>query len=142
MHSQVPQLQLKDANYETHEIPEKNGLPTLINYWTSWCDSCRDELPELNSLYESYHGRINIVAVNLSQKDRMVDAKTYIKQLGFKWNVLFDAEGKAANQYQIFTVPTSFLLNSDGAVVTKFIGKAKLETLKQKIDNVLSDTSR
>jgi thiol-disulfide isomerase/thioredoxin len=133
----VPHLWLKDSENQLRELPDGKDLPVLINFWASWCDPCKDELPELNSLYDDYHGKIKIIAVNLSDKDSVANSKDYISKLKFKWNVLYDIDGEAAKQYQIYTIPSSFLLNKDGTVATKFIGQANLTTLKQRIDHVI-----
>lgn len=119
--------------YEPEQLvtpDELNGAPYLVNFWASWCVTCRAEHPVLESLAET--GRIRIVGVNY--RDEMVDAKNWLSQRGNPYDlVLTDHSGRVSIDFGVYASPETFLVDSTGRIVFKHLGALTPEIIEQEI---------
>ncbi|MFN7675139.1 TlpA family protein disulfide reductase [Flavobacterium sp.] len=118
-------------------LKESLGKVTLIDFWASWCQPCREENPKVIALYNEFHKKgFNIISVSLD--DNTEDWKNAIAKDGLTWTQvsnLKEMKDPIAIQYGITQIPTTFLLDSDGKIVAiDLFG----EDLKAKINELLA----
>lgn len=94
------------------------GYYVLIDFWASWCQPCRMEMPNVKANYEKYHPKgFDIVGISL---DSDADAwKKAIGDMGLDWRHLSDLNGwssAAAAIYNIRSIPSSILVGPDGRI--------------------------
>lgn len=95
----------------------REGMPAVVNSWASWCPYCRKELPELESLAQSFDGRIRIIAINRGESARVGNA--YLAQLHTSEAVSYvydstDAWYRAIGGYMM---PETVFIDADGTIV-------------------------
>ncbi len=92
------------------------GKVVVIDFWASWCEPCKRELPELEKLARDLAGRgVLVLAVNLDQKRD--NASGAAQALGLSAaRVLWDPEGKVAERYDPPKMPTSYVVDQGGTV--------------------------
>jgi thiol-disulfide isomerase/thioredoxin len=117
------------------------GKVVLLDFWASWCEPCREELPELEKLQKQYAARgLVTIAVNLDQE--RTDAERAAKKLGLSAvSVALDAGGDVADKYDLPKMPSLFVL--DRAGVIRFLhagygGASELGQLKKEIEQLLA----
>ena len=119
--------------YEPEQLvteDELNGTPYLVNFWASWCVTCRAEHPVLEALAET--GRIRIVGVNY--RDESVDAKNWLSQRGNPYDlVLTDFSGRVSIDFGVYASPETFLVDSSGTIVFKHLGALTPEIIEREI---------
>ncbi|WP_223426615.1 DsbE family thiol:disulfide interchange protein [Tateyamaria pelophila] len=94
------------------------GEVTLVNFWASWCPPCRAEHPRL---LEMAAGGMPIIGVNF--RDTADAATGYLEDDGNPFvAVAFDPEGRSAIDWGVTAPPETFILDSDGTVLFRFIG--------------------
>ena len=107
---------------EDFTLSQTRGKMTIINFWASWCGPCKMEAPHLQEFYEEYSDRVEIVAVNITSKDKPRDAATFAKQYGFTFPVLLDESGEVSTMYGAFVIPTTIFLNEKGEIIHEYAG--------------------
>lgn len=129
---QVPPFALPML-YEPEQLvtPEQlNGTPYLVNFWASWCVTCRAEHPVLEALAET--GRIRIIGVNY--RDESVDAKNWLSQRGNPYDlVLTDFSGRVSIDFGVYASPETFLVDESGKIIFKHLGALTPEIIEQEI---------
>jgi thiol-disulfide isomerase/thioredoxin len=100
-----------------HVVGGEREKPLIINFWASWCGPCHEEAPDLERMYDTYKGELDIYAVNVTKGDRIEDVRGFVKQYGLSFPVLLDQKGSTAESYRLLFVPTSFLVNKQGVLV-------------------------
>ena len=107
---------LQDLDGNAITLSDLQGRPVILNFWATWCSPCRIEMPEFQSVYENHpDGEIAIVAVNLDEPvDRVT--KFFRDELGLTFTALLDEGGIIADQYGVFTYPTTYFINEEGVV--------------------------
>lgn len=104
---------LTDLLGNKHTLPDYRGKVVLVNFWASWCPPCIYELPELLRLKEHFADRpFEIVTINVGEKKYKV--RKFIKLINFDLPVLLDTSSETFNRWGVKTLPTSFLIDSDG----------------------------
>jgi cytochrome c biogenesis protein CcmG/thiol:disulfide interchange protein DsbE len=96
------------------------GRPAVVNFWASWCGPCRREAPEISRLAGSLGGRARLVGVDYS--DAASGARAFILAHHWTFPILRDASGRAGERYGLGGLPTTFVLDRNGAIVKRLVG--------------------
>ncbi len=111
----APDFALKSLGGQNLRLSELRGQVVLVNFWATWCGPCREEMPLLDQIYDSYHGiGFELLGVNIDDvADRAV---TMARTLGVHFPVLFDASKTVSRLYDVNTMPMTVLVGRDGTV--------------------------
>ncbi len=90
------------------------GHPAAINFWASWCEPCRRELPQLERLSRSLNGSASLVGVDYS--DDAGSARALIRELHLTYPILRDGNGAVGDSYGLSGLPTTAILDPQGRV--------------------------
>ncbi|MGB8955418.1 MAG: TlpA disulfide reductase family protein [Tumebacillaceae bacterium] len=118
----APQIELIDYDGAKHKLSDFRGQTVLLNFWASWCGPCREELPELARMAREYEGKVRFVGVNLAVRDDVRVSKALLKKVNVPYLNLLDQQGKAAIDFRVQAIPTTFLIDPDGKVVGRVLG--------------------
>ncbi|WP_397309563.1 C39 family peptidase [Paenibacillus darwinianus] len=135
----APKFSLPGLDGDTYIMPNANGRPVLLNFWASWCEPCKQEAPELVKLYETYKGKMDIYAINVTASDTVEGARAFVQEYGFEFPVLMDKTAEVAKKYGIRPIPTTFFVNSEGVIVDKVIGPLNLKSMESKFTDLLKN---
>lgn len=93
------------------------GAPTLVNFWATWCEPCKTELPVLNQ-YAAQAGAVRVLEVQVASSE--ADGLELLQRLGVRLPSVFDGEGSTGPARSAFKVPSalpaSYLVTADGQV--------------------------
>ena len=119
------------APEQTFSPKDMLGKVWLLNVWSSWCVSCRQEHPVLIDLAQQK----KIIIVGLNYKDERSAAITWLNQNGGDpYSVsAVDADGRVGIDFGVYGVPETFLIDKNGVIRYKHIGPVTAEALKTKI---------
>lgn len=88
----------------------------MINFWASWCAPCREEMPVLNDLYETYK-KAGFVLLGVNLDDNQAAAEKALAKTPVSFPILFDPEGKVAELYKNQAMPSSYFIDRQGNLV-------------------------
>ncbi|BCN93513.1 hypothetical protein THMIRHAM_12980 [Thiomicrorhabdus immobilis] len=109
----APIFELTDIAGKSINLQEKQGKVILLNFWASWCTPCVKEIPSMNRLAESFDAnQFEIVSVNFKESPETIAA--FLKKVQVDFPVLIDLDGKVSDQYEIFSFPSSFIIDAQG----------------------------
>lgn len=108
----------------------KQGKVTVVNYWASWCTSCRYEHPVLMRLKQMKKAEL----VGISQKDDPVNSQRYLDALGnpFSANGV-DRDGRVSIDWGVYGLPETYVVDGKGNIRYKFVGPISNKILEAKI---------
>jgi len=111
----LPSVSVNDQAGLATELSSLKGKVTYIDFWASWCPPCRESFPFMNELVERYgKSGLNVIAISVDQ-DR-AQAEKALRRLSPQFKVMFDPSGEAAKAFKLPTMPTSFVIDSEGRV--------------------------
>ncbi len=122
-----PNVLISDGASNQISLDAFRGKVIYLDFWASWCTSCSRSLPWMNSLQRKFgeHGLI-IVAVNLDTEREQ--AERILQRVHPEFFVGFDPEGRSPALYGIRAMPSSFLIDQAGMIVSVFSGFDESET--------------
>lgn len=110
---------LYDLEGKVHSPDEFVGKKTLILFWSSHCEACHTELPEMEALSRDRED-VNIILVNLGEDEAVV--RQFVQDFALTLPVFLDSGKIVGNLYNVVYTPAAFYLNSDGTVYFKYEG--------------------
>lgn len=111
----APDFTLRTAGGPNLRLQEQRGQVVLINFWATWCGPCRQEMPQLNKLYDKYRSA-GFVLLGINIDDDPRHATDVAAKLGLKFPVLLDTDKAVSRLYDLGTMPTTVLIDRDGRV--------------------------
>jgi len=112
----APDFTLQKLGGGTISLSEFRGKkPVVVDFWASWCPNCRRDMPKLNGFYEKYKDRVEVIGVNLQERESTV--ADFIKSRGINFPIALDPRGQASNAFGIQYTNTHFLIDKDGNLI-------------------------
>jgi thiol-disulfide isomerase/thioredoxin len=131
---------IRDLTGKEIAFKDFRGKVIFINLWATWCGPCRQEMPSIQELYNGIDKKnIVFVMLSLDEQNRLEKVKSYVSQMSFSFPV-FMTEGQLPNQLNVGTIPTTFVIDKDGYILTKETGMRNYNTAKFKryLENLAS----
>ena len=107
-------------------LASHRGSIVLMNFWATWCPPCKEEMPALESLYRSEHGK-GLVVLGIDQGESAATAGAFAKAHGVTFPILVDADQQYASSYVSVGLPTTVIVGRDGHVVKGIDGAQTLQ---------------
>ncbi len=104
-----------------NEVSLKNFADKIVflNFWATWCEPCKQELPLL-SRFQGRNKEVIVIAINIDKK--RASAKRFLKKYPLDLLVLSDPDGKVVKSYKPFGMPVSFIIDGRGVVKKIHLG--------------------
>ena len=112
-----------DENDKKINIKEFNGNLLLLNFWATWCEPCKEEMPSLDRLQINENlSNLKIFAINISQESKK-KVDSFFEDLNIEsLEPYFDAPTTLAKIFSLRGVPTSILMDKNGKEFARIIG--------------------
>jgi thiol-disulfide isomerase/thioredoxin len=130
----------KDINGVKYNLKELQGKIVVLNFWFINCPPCRQEIPHLNDMVESYKDNKDVVFIAVAL-DEKYDLEQFLKTMPYNYNII-DKGRYIAQQYGINAYPTHVILDKQGKVIfhTSGFGMGTVSWLKKSIEAGLNET--
>lgn len=123
----------------TISLSKLRGKPVVLNFWAGLCAPCRAEMPEFESVYQEYRGKITLVGIDIGPfvgLGSLEDGKKLLKELGVTYPVGTTSDASVVRNYGVLGMPTTVFVTPDGKVLRKWLGlltKSKLVELTEEL---------
>lgn len=114
---EAPDFTLKDINGKDVSLKSFRGKYVLIDFWASWCPPCREENPNLVKMHKKFGGK-NLEIISVSLDESADKWKKAVAEDGLNWTLLIDPEGTIAHEYDVEEIPSTFLVDKEGIVIS------------------------
>ena len=111
----TPKLAVEDMSGKAHDLSEYEGKVVLVNFWATWCEPCRAEMPSIDRLRTSLKGKsFEVLAVNMAEPLSRIEKFSATMPLGFP--LLRDRDGSVSKAWKAKLLPASYLIGRDGKI--------------------------
>ena len=133
---EAPDFSLEALDGGMVQLSDTRGKVVMVDFWASWCPSCREEAAHLVELYEEYKPR-GVEFIGVAIWDFPDDLNGYIDEFGLIYPNALDQTGTVAIEYGVVATPEKFFIDREGKIARKFIGPSSPATLRQQLDELL-----
>ena len=110
-----------------------HGKYVLVDFWASWCEPCRKEIPNIIRTYNKYKGK-GLEVIGVAVSDKPEETAKAVKKLGINYTVFNETDNSASTAYGIQSIPQILLIGPDGTILKQglrgeSIGEAVKEAL-------------
>lgn len=132
-----PDFELETLDGEMVKLSDMKGKKVVLNFWATWCPPCKAEMPHMENYYSNNAEKENveILSVNLTTgENRGVKAvQEFVDAYELTFKIPLDEEGIVGETYQVYSIPTTFMLNTDGTISQKIVGPMDEAIMEQLI---------
>jgi len=127
--------QLNGTEIKLDAVP---GKAYVVSFWASWCGPCMQELPILVNIQQLAGDKLQVVAVNIEEREVYRRLQRQIKELGL--TPAYDPDHKAQDAYGVKGIPHMIIVGRDGRISSVRVGYAKssLEELAAQLNEALA----
>ncbi len=118
----TPTLALTDLDGKPWSLAALMGRSVLLNFWASWCEPCRAEMPSLE-LLQTRHEKAGLVVLSVNYQEPLPKIKRFLEVLPFSLPILLDRDGDAASAWTPRVFPTTVLIDRSGTARSSVIGE-------------------
>ncbi len=150
----IPALdfELQDQFGNTHTLADYEGKVIFLNFWATWCPPCREEMPDIQALYENYgYNEEDVIILGLASPASEENAFTqeqdteaviqFLADNNYSYPTLLDSSGKLAASYGISAYPTTFMIDVDGNVFGYLPGMMTYDIMESIITQTQESTN-
>ena len=136
--AKMPDFQLERVGAEgSIASRDFKGKVVLVNLWSAWCPPCRQEIPSLVKLHNQYHDQgFSVLGLSVSEGDK-AEVESFVAKLDVNYPMAFANRAVAMSFGNVIGLPTSFLVDRQGAIVKYYLGYTAIERLQQDIEPLL-----
>ena len=117
----APDFELSDTDGKIHRLSDYRGKTVIINFWTTWCPPCREEIPSMNRAWRELAGEdVVILAINMGEDEDTIFIFTADYPADFP--LLLDRDGAVIAQWPVKGLPTTYVVAPDGSIAYRAIG--------------------
>jgi peroxiredoxin len=118
----TPPLELSDLDGKTHRLVDYRGRAVLVNFWATWCEPCRAEMPSFERLRGAMEReRVTVLAVNLAEPESRI--RRFLDTMPVRYPILLDRDGKTARAWQARMLPATYIVGPDGSIRYRHLGE-------------------
>jgi thiol-disulfide isomerase/thioredoxin len=119
----TPPLSLPGYDGPPWSLAAAKGQVVVLNFWASWCEPCRTEMPSLELLAQRHEADgLVVIAVNFRETDAAI--RRFMAMMPITVPILRDADGTAALAWQVRVFPTTIVIGRDGRAAFSVVGEA------------------
>jgi thiol-disulfide isomerase/thioredoxin len=141
-----PEVVFKDLRGKDVSLASYKGKVVLVNFWATWCEPCRVEVPWMIEFQQKYGGKgFTVLGVAMDDEGKSV-VEPFVqkqqfdvdgKQMAMNYPILLGSDDIAEKFGGLIGIPTSILISKDGKIVKRFIGLVDHDLLVKEIEGLL-----
>jgi peroxiredoxin len=120
--AKAPDFTLLGLDGQTHKLSDARGKVVVVNFWGTFCEPCRNEMPALERQHVKWAGK-NVEIMGLNLDEPRVAVENFINQYKVTFPILFDKNEENRKRYGVSQYPTTFFVGPDGKIAVIKIGE-------------------
>lgn len=133
----APLFELKNLEGEKVALSDYKGKGVILNFWGTWCNPCKEEMPDLNRMNKIYHSKgVEVLTVHV--KDSPQQVKQFFSELPeeVELMVALDGSGDVMRAYNANDLPNTYVIDKNGIIKAHHKGQMSRADIKKYMDMV------
>ena len=135
----APNFEARDIDGNIVRLSDLQGQPVILNFWATWCTSCRAEIPALQRVFDERKDQgLEVIGVGWGERS-VGTARGYMEDLGATFIVAMDPTGEIGDAYRVFGLPLTLAIDKDGVIRESVNGELTYKAFDQFAQLALGD---
>lgn len=136
----VKKIVLRNLDGTKVRLADYQGRIVVLNFWSTWCGPCKEELPRLGEIAGQYtDGKVTFLLASIDERKKLSAVRDYVSEHGIKLPVLMGASVDLLEQLAgVNVVPATLVIDDKGEIIRAINGEAREEDVKEAVDWLLS----
>jgi thiol-disulfide isomerase/thioredoxin len=100
---------------EDVRLSDFKGRPVWINFWATWCPPCKEEMPQMQAIYEANKAS-DLVILGVDFREEADVVRPFVAEGKYGWTFVLDSEARAAWDYFVLALPAHIFVSRDGTI--------------------------
>ncbi len=110
----APDFRVRTPDDRPLHLAELKGKVVFLNFWATWCEPCREEMPSMERLHRAYKDRgLVVLAISLDSQGASV-VNPFVKKFAITFPVGLDPKMAVRETYGVWAVPSTFIIDRQG----------------------------
>jgi peroxiredoxin len=123
---------LTDLNGRPLQVDFAASPVTVLNFWAPWCPSCREELPDLQAIWEKYEAQ-GLALLGITYDTDQAAVQAAVDSYSLTYPIVLDPDAALSMQYEVIGVPETYIVDSAGRITFIAIGAASYDDIEAAI---------
>ena len=135
--TKAPPFTLKDTQGRTVSLAAYKGRVVVLDFWATWCNPCRIEMPRVEKLHQELKSKgLVVLGVNVAESPDLV--KRFLSKTPYSFRILLDRTGEIGAKYKADAIPTLAVVDKDGLIKSYFRGVTEENRLRQAVSAAMA----
>jgi peroxiredoxin/outer membrane lipoprotein-sorting protein len=134
-HTSIQNFTLQDLNGKEVASTSFQGKAILIDFWGTWCEPCREEMPKIEEAQRLF-GEKELAVLTIDENELPERAAAFMKEHGYTFQVLVDNDEAVMRKFAVDGFPSMFLIDRDGNLKAQFRGSSSRRDLKEELKKI------
>lgn len=135
-------IEFKSLQGNVETLSRYNGKIVVLNFWATWCQPCKKEMPLLAELERRYRARgVQFIGASVDDIATLRDVPGFVREYGIEFPIWTASSEQQAALRLATAVPATLIIDRDGRSVFRIIGEADRTVLAERLEWLLSDRS-
>jgi len=118
------------------KLSDLRGQIVVLNFWATWCEPCKIEMPEFEKAYQT-NGKNNFTVLAINNSESLDKVTTFRQQLKLTFPMVMDAKGELQREYGVVSYPSTYVLDKEGVIIAKQFGPMTREQIDTLVKRAL-----
>jgi peroxiredoxin len=134
----APSLELTNLEGQSVLLSDYLGQVVLVNNWATWCPPCKAEMPSMQAFFETHKDQ-GFTIIEINSGDPREDVQSFVQENGLTFPIWVDPTSQALITFRNHSLPSSYVIDQDGAIRLAWTGAISLENLEAYVTPLLEE---
>lgn len=130
----APDFTIESLDGSSYTLSDLRGQVVIVNFWATWCVPCREEMPELQLIAETYADELIVLGIN--QRESVDLVQEYIQEIGVSFPILINPPDDVLLNYQVMNLPQTLIVAPDGELVYRQFGALNFDEFSEILESL------
>lgn len=127
------EFEAEDMDGDLVKLSDYRGKKVFLNFWASWCPPCKVEMPHLKE-FSMVQDDVIVLGVNVTTSETdLANAQKFLDEFDIDYTNLYGTQ-EMFNLYRVQSLPTSYIIDSQGVIQERIVGPVTQEILTTKFN--------